>query len=114
MDDRLAEAYTSLGFIEFFRNDDEAAEAAYQRALELNANYVTAYQWYGHLLNGPLGRHAEALERFKKAAELDPRSPIILRAAGEGYAGVGRFDESLAWYRKTIEIDPVLRTVINI
>ena len=74
--------------------------------MELNPNYVTAYQWYGGLLLGRSGRHAEALERFKKAAELDPRSPIILQFVGHGYARVGRFDESLAWYRKSIEIDP--------
>jgi TolB-like protein/Tfp pilus assembly protein PilF len=105
--DRLAEAYTSLGLIEFLRNDDEAAEAAHQRALELNPNYATAYYWYGGLL-GRSGRHAEALERYKKAAELDPRSPIVLAFVGAGYAGVGRFDESLAWYRKSIEVDPDL------
>ena len=47
LDDRLAEAYTSLGLIEHYRNDYEAAEAAFKRALELNPNYVTAYHWYG-------------------------------------------------------------------
>jgi tetratricopeptide (TPR) repeat protein len=106
LDDRLAEAYTSLGGIEHNRNDYEAAEAAYQRSLELNPNYVTAYHWYSLLLGGPLGQRDEALELIKKAAELDPRSPIILQNVGESYARVGRFDESLAWFRKTIEIDP--------
>jgi tetratricopeptide (TPR) repeat protein len=105
LDDRLAEAYTSLGFIEFLRNDDEAAEAAHQRALELNANYVTAYQWYSGLL-GPLGRRDEALELIKKAAELDPRSPIVLALVGVSYAALGRVDEALVWLRKSIEIDP--------
>jgi tetratricopeptide (TPR) repeat protein len=103
LDDRLAEAYTSLGGIE---QDYEAEEAAYQRALELNPNYVTTYQWYSMLLGQTLGRRDEALEMIKKAVELDPRSPIILAHVGGGYAGVGRFDESLAWYRKSIEIDP--------
>jgi tetratricopeptide (TPR) repeat protein len=106
LDGQLAEAHTSLGFIEEFRNDYEAAEAAYKRALELNPNYVTAYHWYALLLGGPLGRRGEALELMNKAAELDPRSPVILLAVGGGYARVGRFDESLAWYRKAIEIDP--------
>jgi len=106
LDDRLAEAYTSLGSIESLRNDYEAAEAAFHRALELNPNYVTTYHWYSLLLAGPLGRRDEALEVIKKAAELDPRSPIILLNVGDGYAGMGRFDESLAWYRKSIEIDP--------
>ena len=79
MDGQLAEAYTSLGSIEGFQKDYEAAEAAYQRALELNPNYARAYHWYAVLLRNALGRHAEALELIKKAAELDPRSPIILR-----------------------------------
>jgi tetratricopeptide (TPR) repeat protein len=43
---------------------------------------------------------------FMKAAELDPRSPIILSSVGVGYARVGRLDESLAWMHKAIEIDP--------
>ena len=107
LDDRLAEAYTSLGGIEHSRNDYEAAEAAYQRSLELNPNYVTTYHWYSILLNDPLGRRrGEAFELIKKAAELDPRSPVILQNLGVGYAMVGRFDESLAWYRKSIEVDP--------
>jgi tetratricopeptide (TPR) repeat protein len=106
LDDRLAEAYTSLGSIEHFRNSYEAAEAAFKRALELNPNYVTAYHWYSYLLDGPLGRRDEALELIKKAAELDPRSPVILLSVGIGYAHVGRLDESLAWLHKAIEIDP--------
>ena len=106
LDDRLAEAYTSLGGIEQYRKNYEAAEAAFKRALELNPNYVTAYHWYALLLEGPLGRPDEALEVAKKAVELDPRSPIILLNVGARYAGVGRFDESLAWSHKAIEIDP--------
>jgi tetratricopeptide (TPR) repeat protein len=106
LDDRLAEAYTSLGGLEDSLNHHEAAEAAFRRALELNPNYVTAYHWYSILLAGPLGRPAEALELIQRAVELDPRSPIILQNVGNCYAGVGRFEESLAWYRNAIEVDP--------
>jgi TolB-like protein len=77
LDDRLAEAYTSLGLIEHYRSDYEASEAAFKRALELNPNYATAYHWYGLMLVGSLGRRDEGLELIKKAAKLDPRSPII-------------------------------------
>jgi TolB-like protein/Tfp pilus assembly protein PilF len=106
LDDRLAEVYTSIGGIEQNRNHYETSEAAFQRALELNPNYVTAYHWYSILLSGPLGRNAEALVLIRKAAELDPRSPIILQNVGAVYAGAGRFEESLAWFRKSIEVDP--------
>jgi tetratricopeptide (TPR) repeat protein len=106
LDDRLAEAYTSLGFIELYRSDYEAAEVTFKRALELNPNYARAYHWYAVLLRDSLERYAEALELIKKAAELDPRSPIILQYVGIGFASVGRFGESLAWSHKSIEIDP--------
>jgi len=106
LDDRLAEAHTSLAYIETQRRNYEAAETAFKRALELNPNYATAYHWYSDLLRWGLGRRDEALELIKRAAELDPRSPIILRIAGHSYDQVGRLDESLAWYRKSIEIDP--------
>jgi TolB-like protein/Tfp pilus assembly protein PilF len=106
LDDRLAEAYTSLGAIGHDRNDYEAADAAFKRALELNPNYVTAYHWYALLLGGPLGRTDEALALIMKAAELDPRSPIILQNVGGFLGSVGRPDESLAWLLKSIEIDP--------
>jgi tetratricopeptide (TPR) repeat protein len=46
------------------------------------------------------------LELIKKAAALAPRSPIILQNLGIGFDSVGRFDESLATYRKILEIDP--------
>ncbi len=106
LDDRLAEAYTSLGLIGDFRTDYEAAEAAYQRALALNPNYARAYHWYAVLLVGSLGRNAEVLEMIKEATELDPRSPVILRDAGDIYVNLGLFDDGLAWHRKAIEIDP--------
>ncbi|MCH7643904.1 MAG: hypothetical protein IH974_03640 [Myxococcales bacterium] len=106
LDDRLAEAYTSLAGIKQARNDLEGAETTYLRALELNPNYATAYHWYSSLLSGASGRRDEALELSKKAAELDPRSPIILQGVGNSYDSVGRFDEGLAWFHKSIEIDP--------
>ena len=45
-----------------------------------------------------------------KAAELDPRSPIVLLNVGNGFSYVGRFDESLVWSHKSIEIDPDFST----
>jgi len=106
LDDRLAEAYASLGDIEAGELNLEASEEAFKRALALNPNYATAYHWYAILLLDSFGRRDEALELIKMAAELNPRSPIILLNLGISLDSVGRLDESLAWYRKTIEIDP--------
>jgi TolB-like protein/Flp pilus assembly protein TadD len=106
LNDQLAEAYTSLGQIERERTNYEAAEVAFKRSLELNPNYATAYHWYSTLLGGPLERRRDALDMIERAAELDPRSPIVLTAVGYSFARLGRFEEELTWYRKSIEIDP--------
>jgi tetratricopeptide (TPR) repeat protein len=106
LDDQLAESHAALGALEFSRMDFEAADVAYKLALELNPNYASAYHGYALLLLDGLGRRDQALEAIKKAAELDPRSPSILQNLAVGFDSVGRFDESLAWYRKSIEISP--------
>jgi TolB-like protein/Tfp pilus assembly protein PilF len=106
LDDRLGEAYNSLGGIKHARFDLEGAEATYQRALELNPNYATAYYWYGDLLLGALGRPEEALALHRKALELDPFSGGILTSIASDLESLGRFDEALAGYEKLIAIDP--------
>jgi tetratricopeptide (TPR) repeat protein len=109
LDDRLGEAYTSLGLIKEDRLDLEGAEAAYQRALELNPNYATAYSAYGELLRNALGRPEKALALHRKAIELDPLSANIIANLGIDLSALGRSDEALAWWKKALEVDPELR-----
>jgi TolB-like protein/Flp pilus assembly protein TadD len=106
LDDQLGEAYNSLAAIKGERGDLEGAEAMYRRALELNANYATAYYYYGFLLRASLGRPEEALALQRKAAELDPLSAPIIAEVGGALESLGRFDEALARYHRAIEVDP--------
>ena len=76
IDERLAEAHASMGFINDSLWQWAEAETEYKRALELNPNYATAHQWYFlHLLM--VGRTEEAMAEIKRAQELDPLSVII-------------------------------------
>ena len=70
LDDRLGEAYASLGLLKTI-TDPKNAEAALKRAVELSPNYVSAHHWYGSLLS-ILGRPREALTHTNAAVELDP------------------------------------------
>ncbi len=106
LDDRLGETYNSLGHIKTSRYDYEGAEAAFQRALELNPNYAMAYYSYGELLSWRLGRFEEGLALRRKALELNPLSAAIISNVGEDLSNLGRFDEALAWYEKALEVDP--------
>ncbi len=105
IDNQLGEAYTSLAWLKQQGNDFDGAEAAYEKALELNPSYATTYHWYGDLL-GLLGRTEEALAQHIKGIELDPVSDILNLHVGNDLEGLGRFDEALDQYKKTIEIEP--------
>jgi tetratricopeptide (TPR) repeat protein len=106
LDDRLGEAHNALAGILEFSGDLEAAEAEYQRALELNPNYTQTYSWYGFVLREKLDRVDEALALHMRAIELDPLSADITVNIADDLSKLGRFEESLRWYEKAIELDP--------
>lgn len=106
INENLAEAHTSLGYV-YERHDWnwKAAEAAFKRALELNPNYATGHFWYGELFAN-FGRFEESIREMKRALELDPVSLVISTNLGWVYLMAGRLDEALAQLQKTIEMDP--------
>ena len=106
LDDTLAEAHTTLGLaIWLYDFDFSQANKEFQRAIELNPNYATGHQQYGHeiLL---LGRFDEAIAEGKRAVELDPLSLAINADLGMIYYYASRYDEAITQLRKTLEIDP--------
>ena len=114
IDDDLAEAFASLGYIKMLYDWDwAAAEAEFKRAIELNPNYATTHHWYGNLLNIQR-RLDEGLEEMKKAQTLDPLSPEINRSVGEALYYRGHYDEALEELRRTLEMDPNLIGTNNI
>src|SRR5215468_3823310 len=108
LDDSLAEAHASLGYVKFyFDRDRRGAEASYRRAIDLNPSYATAHHWLAILLSA-MCRHDEAFAEIKDAERLDPRSAIIKAAAGMNYAYARQFDRGLDECRRALELDPAL------
>jgi len=106
IDDSLAEAHASLAWIRMVSQWDWAgAEAEFKRAIALNPNYATAYQWYSEFL-GIMGRTDEALESGQRARQLDPLSPIVDSVVGSSYYVARSYDKSLQEYNRTLSIDP--------
>jgi Tfp pilus assembly protein PilF len=106
IDNTLAEAHTSLGFLNYvFDWDWLGAESHFRRAIELNPNYVTARHWYGLYL-AVMGRFDEGINQTYRALELDPSSPIINTDLGLIFCYARQPDRAIEQLKKTLEREP--------
>jgi DNA-binding winged helix-turn-helix (wHTH) protein/TolB-like protein/Flp pilus assembly protein TadD len=106
LDDGLAEAHASLGYVKHrFEWDWTGAEKEFRRAIELNPEYAAAHQWYGWYLVSET-RFDEAQSEFRRAAQIDPLSLYTNLTAGAASYYSGQYDKAAAQYRKVIEMDP--------
>src|SRR2546425_671287 len=105
LDEGLAEAHTSLAFVQMhFDWDWSAAEREFTRALQLNPGYPTAHHWYAFWLLAH-GRAEAALQEVRAAQRLDPLSLIINTDVGEMLYYGRRHDEAIEQGRRALEID---------
>jgi TolB-like protein/DNA-binding winged helix-turn-helix (wHTH) protein/Flp pilus assembly protein TadD len=82
LDDSLAEAHASLGYVYFMWTWQwPEAEREFRRAIDLDQNYAPAHHWFALYL-AAMGRGHEADEQIRFAETLDPQSPIMKTAAG--------------------------------
>jgi len=105
LDNDLAEAHTSLGFIMQNTGDLAAAEREYKRAIELNPNSSMAYHFYSQYYRMG-GKLEEAVELQRRAVEIDPLSLIVNREYGNKLYVARRYDDAIEQLKKTIELDP--------
>ena len=105
IDDTLAEAHASLGGIKGQEWDWMGAETEYKKALALNPGYATAHQWYSSLLS-VTRRDSEAISEARRAAELDPLSPVINVHTGFIYYVAQHYEEATRTFRATLEVSP--------
>ncbi|MEO7674383.1 MAG: tetratricopeptide repeat protein [Pyrinomonadaceae bacterium] len=105
IDDQLAEPHASLGSVNEMLWEWAEAEREYKRAIELNPNYATAYQWYSNFLKN-LGRYDEAAVMIKRAHEIDPLSSAISVNLSRMYMLHNNQNASIENTLKVIELDP--------
>jgi TolB-like protein/Tfp pilus assembly protein PilF len=106
IDDDLAEAHASLGWIKTYHDWDwPGAEAEFLRAIELNPKYAIAHYFYGlHL--GIVARYDEAVAETSRVLELDPVDLKFNSAHGLALYWRRRDDEAIAQLQKTLDMDP--------
>src|SRR6266567_939827 len=96
IDNRLAEAHTSLGAVRFqYDWDWENAEKEFKRAIELSPSYAPAHQFYADFLKSQ-GRFDEALAEMSHAEALDPLSLAINTGVGHVLYLSRQYDRAIA------------------
>jgi adenylate cyclase len=106
LDDALAEAHASLAGARWSYDFDWAgAESEFRRAIALNPSYAYAHDQYGVMLAAQ-GRLDEALAENKRAAELDPLSPVVPFDMVFTLAWQGKYQAAMQQARRSLDLDP--------
>jgi TolB-like protein/Flp pilus assembly protein TadD len=80
------------GWPHYFAREYDAAIRCFDKALELDPNFIPAHGWRGMAL-GQQSRFGEALEGFRRALDVE-RIPILLAMVGHTYAISGNRAEA--------------------
>lgn len=110
IDPNLAEAYTSLGVVEFYADWNWAqADADFKHALDLDPGDADAHRLYSDYLSG-MGRADEAVQEGRTAERLDPVSVDSQAATGWALYYARRYPESLAQCATASDLEPDFAT----
>ena len=106
LDETLAEAHASLGFVGFSYDWDwPAAEREFKKAIDLNPGYVTTYHWYAAYLM-TVGRATEGMAMAQRGLELDPLSMNLHFGVANFYCLTHQYEKAIEHCRKMLELDP--------
>jgi TolB-like protein/Tfp pilus assembly protein PilF len=106
LDDSLAEAHASLGFVKMnWEWDWDGVLRELHRAIELNPNHETAHRWLSAFLAG-LGRRDEAIPTAKRAVLLDPLSVLPHMNLGIIHYLSGDPQAAESEFRRVVEMQP--------
>ncbi len=100
---RLGHCY--LGVVLFQKGQVDEAVAQYQKALEIDSNYVEAHYNLGNALFQK-GQLDEAVIQFQKALEIDPNYVEAHYNLGNALFQKGQLDEAVIQFQKALEINP--------
>ena len=101
-----AEAHQRLGKVLQLQGRLNEAEACFRRALQLDPDYVGALIGLG-TIEAAKGDPQSALKRFQSAVEIEPHDAEAHFACARHFEAMGRTDEALAAYFRTLEFNPL-------
>lgn len=105
LDNTIAEAHATRGFVHIYSLEWDEAGREFQRAIALNPNYATAHHWYSEYFR-IMRRFAEQAQEVKRAQELDPLSPSMGANLGRAYLNLGDTEAAIRECKRALELNP--------
>ena len=103
----LAIGYIELGDLNLYHDFEwKKAEDNYQKALSLEPGNADVLYSLGGGLYFTIGRWDNAIRLMKECIEIDPLKPLYFLNLGNILTHAGRLDESIAYFKKTLELNP--------
>ena len=101
-----ARAYFDIGYLlQEYKQENQKAIEAYQKAIELNPKHSEAYNNLGNIYLS-MGQSEKALEAVKQALNLKPNFVFAYNTLGTIYIHLNEIDKALEAYQRAIELNP--------
>jgi Flp pilus assembly protein TadD len=81
------------------------AEAIFKGLIALDSHVYYGYAGLGAMALAE-EKLEEAVEKYQRAAELNPQDPTVHANLGEAFLRMGRFDEAAVEFKKALRLDP--------
>src|SRR5205085_10186423 len=106
LDPTSGEAYTALGWVQFFKEWDYIAAAdALKIAIRLDPNYAPAHHLYSAIFEVS-GQFQDAIEEEQQAVLLDPLALVVRASLAEQLSTAGENERALEQINQIFAIDP--------
>ncbi len=99
-------AHELLGIVyQYWLQEPGKTVTEYRKAIDIDPNHASAYNFLGYAYSA-MENYPEAEKAFKKYTELLPNESNPHDSYAELLMKMGKFDESIAEYKKSLSIDP--------
>jgi eukaryotic-like serine/threonine-protein kinase len=106
IDDTLPNAHVVLATIKSVYDWNlPGGEKEFQRAIDLDSNYLEAHQYYALCL-AAMGRFTDCRSQLQQAQKIDPESPNLESTAAFALYLAGDYDDVIARCKRAIEVNP--------
>lgn len=102
---KMADAYSTLGYIQFAQLNIEDAKIPYERSQELGLNDSISLTRYASFM-AAMARDNAARKAINRAIELDPLNITIHRTAGFVHYAARRYDEAINANQRVLNDSP--------